>query len=197
MNRRGLTYTVIFTFLAAFVFVAVLALTAEGTRPRVELNQRLLETRAILEALGIEYPAPDQIPGIYEERVRERTEEDFTFYEAAVDGNTRWAVRFSGAGLWGTITGVLALNEELSRIVGFEIVDHNETPGLGGRISEDWFSEQFDGERIPDGTIGIRGDGDTDPENGVVDAVTGATRTSQALEGILNRYIRSLQGALQ
>ena len=197
MKSRGLIYTTLFTFVVAFLFVAVLALTNEATRDRTELNRELFEKRAVLGALGIAYEDPQEITTLYDSEVREIPAEGLAVYAARIDGEERSGVRFSGAGLWGTITGVLALNAELSRTAGFEIIDHNETPGLGGRITESWFKEQFAGERIPEDGIRIRGGGDTDTENGIVDAVTGATRTSRALEGILNESILALRGALR
>lgn len=198
MNRQSLIYTVPFTFFVAFAFVALLALTNEGTRKRTAENRQIAEKTAFLEALGIESDEERSPLTIYDSAVTENRTDGLILFEAGQGGaEKKQAVRFSGAGLWGTITGVLAVDSDVSRILGMRIIDHNETPGLGGRIAEDWFQEQFRGERIVDGRIRIRGSGDKDPENGVLDAVTGASRTSQAMEVILNESLRSLQGALR
>ena len=197
MNRQSLLYTVPFTFVVAFVFVALLALSNEGTRVRTAQNQEIAEKTAFLEAFGMA-TRKDQDPlALYDAAVAVNRVDGLTFYETGAGVEKKRAVRFSGAGLWGTISGVMAVDSSLSRILGMRIIDHNETPGLGGRIAEDWFQEQFSGERIVDGRIRIRGSGDRDPENGIVDAVTGATRTSQAMQAILNESIQSLQGAFR
>jgi len=86
---------------------------------------------------------------------------------------------------------------------GFEIVDQQETPGLGGRISEPWFSAQFKGKKVlPDGTIAFEqgsGKGNFDPNNGTVDAITGASRTSDFVRALVNRSLalaRQIGGTL-
>ena len=80
-------------------------------------------------------------------------------------------------------------------IVGLDIISHSETPGLGGRIEEDWFKEQFRGELIPPGGVRVmKGEGgmDLDQGNGMVDGVTGASLTSAAMETIVNDEIDML-----
>jgi Na+-transporting NADH:ubiquinone oxidoreductase subunit C len=197
MNRQSLVYTVPFTFVVAFVFVALLALTNEATRKRTAENRQIAEKTAFLVALGIEVDEERDLPALYDSTVTEYTADGLTLYETEAGGVRKEAIRFSGAGLWGSITGVLAVDSGVSRILGLRIIDHNETPGLGGRIAEPWFQDQFSGEKIVDGKIRIRGSGDNNPDDGIVDAVTGATRTSQAMEVILNESIRSLQEALR
>jgi Na+-transporting NADH:ubiquinone oxidoreductase subunit C len=73
-------------------------------------------------------------------------------------------------------------------------VDQNETPGLGGRITEQWFKNQLRGLRIVDGTIrvGAPGEGTSDKEDGIIDSVTGATRTSESMGTIFDREIRRI-----
>ena len=196
MKKQGTVYTIIFTFITAFFFVTILALTNEGTRKTTELNQELAEKRAFLNILGIEYEEAADIIAAYDSRITEETIKGVTLYKARVEGETRTAVRFSGPGLWGTITGALGVKSDLSRIVGIEIIDQNETPGLGGRITETWFTKQFEGEKIINNRILIRGSGDNSRENGLVDAITGASRTSQAMETIINNSIKSFRDAL-
>jgi Na+-transporting NADH:ubiquinone oxidoreductase subunit C len=181
----------------AFAFVAILALTNEGTRRRTAANRQIAEKTAFLDALAIRQTEGQDPLELYASTVEENLVSGLMLYTTEIDGEKREAVRFSGPGLWGTITGVLAVSSDLSRVLGLEIIDHNETPGLGGRIAENWFKDQFSGEKIVDGRIRIKGSGDSDPENGVVDAVTGATRTSQAMEVIINESIQSLQEVLQ
>jgi Na+-transporting NADH:ubiquinone oxidoreductase subunit C len=200
MNREGLIYTVLVTFVVSFVFVGLLAVANEFTKAQVEQNQLLFERRAILNAMGIEYESTEQVFDIYDQRVTVRDSSGIEMKEATVDGQTVEAVRFQGAGLWGEITGVIAFERDLSRIVGLDIISHNETPGLGGRIAEPWFTQQFRGERIVGGRIQVTGGdgrGDPDKDNGRVDAVTGATRTSTAVQIMLNDRLAQLEEALQ
>ena len=106
-----------------------------------------------------------------------------------------YATDFAGPGLWGTIEGVIAVSSDLKTLVGIEIVSDNETPGLGARINEPWFKNQFRGESISSGTIAVTqtpGDGDLDKSNSIIDGVTGATRTSDSIEAIVNRVMERL-----
>lgn len=192
MNKEGTIYTIIFIFLVSFAFVFLLSLTNQGTIERVELNEELVRQRAILSAMGIEADGPDEVQDRYGE-LAGNVEDGL--YVGTIDGTTVYATQFAGAGLWGTIEGVLAVTSDLGTIVGLEIVRDNETPGLGGRINDDWFKEQFRGERVTSGSIEITqvaGEGDPDPSNGAVDGVTGATRTSEAMQSIVNQEFTRL-----
>ena len=97
-----------------------------------------------------------------------------------IDG---YVLPLSGPGLWGTIEAVIGFDAGLETYTGVEFTDQNETPGLGGRISEDWFKEQFRGkippfELVPEGTA----EGESE-----VDAITGATRTSNFVRQLMLR----------
>ncbi len=155
MNRGGIVYTVVVTFIASFFFVALLALTNEFTSEKVERNRVLSERRSVLNSFGIDIEGSDSDYELYDSRVTESTEKGNNFYQAQIGGNTVKAIKFSGSGLWGTITGVIAVEQDLSRIVGMDIISHNETPGLGGRIAEQWFKDQFRGEKVNEGRIQI------------------------------------------
>lgn len=197
MNKQSLIYTVIFTFLVSFAFVTILAFANDSTREQVQLNQELARQRAILNALNIDYDGPDDVQAKFE-AVETDTENGTELYRAEKDDHVAVAKEFSGSGLWGTIRGILAVQADLSRTVGIEIIQHNETPGLGGRIDEPWFKEQLRNLRIVDGTIevGSAGDGDEDKENGEIDAITGATRTSDAMRVILSNELSTFESIL-
>jgi Na+-transporting NADH:ubiquinone oxidoreductase subunit C len=113
------------------------------------------------------------------------------------------AKRFNGAGLWGLIEGVLTVNADGSRTRGLEIIAHNETPGLGARITEDNWRAQLDDEAIV-GEAGLQvikpkegaKAGAPNLEDGVIDAVTGATRTSDAMSDIFRKSISVFRAIL-
>lgn len=193
MKRDGILYTVLFTFAICMVFVFFLALANELTKERVAANRRLAERSAILAALGIAYADASQVDTLYNSQVTELKTDVGILFKATVENQTRYAAMVAGPGLWGTIRAILAVDESVERIEGFRIVSHNETPGLGGRIDEGWFQAQFKGEKIGPGGIAVlqgSGKGDPDPDNSQLDGVTGASRTSQAIQDIVNREIR-------
>ncbi len=193
MNKEGTIYTVVFIFLVSFLFVFLLSMTNQATIEQVELNNEIARQRAVLTAMGIETESPDEVQ---QEFGNVRADENAGLFAREIDGRTVYAREFVGAGLWGAITGVIAVTDDLSEFVGMEIVSDNETPGLGGRINEGWFKEQFRGEEIPTGPItvtALEGDGDPDRTNGIVDGITGATRTSDSMESIVNQEIETFR----
>jgi Na+-transporting NADH:ubiquinone oxidoreductase subunit C len=104
----------------------------------------------------------------------------------------KYAFPIAGKGFWGNIYGILALNDEMSQIKGIVFTNHNETPGLGARIEEEWFREQFRGLEMEDapGPEKYLIISKADPEKrNHIDAITGATMTSSLLQILLNDEI--------
>ena len=87
-----------------------------------------------------------------------------------------------GPGLWGDITAAIGYDERGSLITGIEIIDQNETPGLGGRIGEEWFKNQFREKSFPLSTV-AEGESAGSRE---FQAITGATYSSEAIKDIVN-----------
>ncbi|TVR73016.1 MAG: FMN-binding protein [Spirochaetaceae bacterium] len=197
MNKQSIPYTMLFTFLISFLFVLLLSFAHQGTAPLVQRNREIARQRSVLAAIGISVTEEEEIRRRFSE-VEQLEREGMTLFRSEVEGRTVYAKEFSGAGLWGPISGVLAVRSDLERTVGLEIVDQNETPGLGGRITEQWFKDQLRDLRIVDGTVrvGPPGEGTTDKEDGMIDAVTGATRTSESMGTILHREIRRIAEAV-
>lgn len=193
MNKEGTIYTVIFVFVVSFAFVFLLSLTNQATIEKVELNQEIVRQSAVLSAMGIAADGDVEIQRKYADVA---ADPDDGLYVATVDGTMVYAAQFAGPGLWGTIEGVLAVSADLGEIIGIEILADNETPGLGGRINEAWFKDQFRGERVSSDGITVTqtaGEGDPDHSNSVIDGVTGATRTSDSMEAIVNRELERLR----
>lgn len=197
MNKQGKIYTIIFTFIVSFVFVFVLAYANDVTKERVELNQQLFEVRAFLNALNIDFENAEEAISKFE-GLKEESINETTLYSTTIENEKIYAYRFTGNGLWGTVDGVLAVNKEVTRIIGLDIISHNETPGLGGRIEEKWFRDQFRNEKISeDGiTMKIGGEGDYTSDNSEFDSITGATLTSQSMQKIINNTINLLKNLL-
>ena len=195
MRKDSLLYTVIFSFTVTFILVFILSLAASYTRERVEKNNALVIARAYLLASGVEVDQSSDIDKLFRETFKTGTPGSQPI--TALVGDTTVIVSpFSGKGLWGTISGVIAVDNSFKRIIGIEITSHSETPGLGGRIEEEWFKEQFRGESISGDIMVVQsgGMGDTDPDNGILDGITGATRTSESIQNIINSQVKSLKG---
>ncbi len=194
MKKDSFLYVIIFTFAATFVFVFLIALADNATADRVARNQELVSAQAFLSAVGKSEEDGGKALKAFEELFGEvRGEEPV---ETEIDGRKMLVKQFRGDGLWGTVTGVMAVDRDVSRFVGIDIISHSETPGLGGRIEEDWFKNQFRNEKIgPEGIRVRKGEGgaDRDSENSRVDGVTGASLTSASMEQIVNNEIQAFR----
>lgn len=108
-------------------------------------------------------------------------------------GKTIRVIPCYGAGLWGPIWGYLAFEEDLNTLYG-AVFDHKgETPGLGAEIATPRFYGQFNGKQAyRDGelvSVSIVKGGAGDNPNGV-DAISGGTITSQALEKTIRSWMQ-------
>ncbi len=195
MKKDSIGYVVLFTFIVCAVFVLGLAAANELTKNQVEANKRFVAQSAVLDTLGIAYADRDEAETLYKQRVQPVEGAVPRAYRATIDGTDFVVVEHSGAGLWGTITIVLAADPAGSRIKGVRVIAQNETPGLGGRIEEPKFLAQFAGERTEGGRVVVTtgaeaaGGYDTDSEDAKADGVSGASRTSAAFEMIVSGAI--------
>lgn len=116
-----------------------------------------------------------------------------------------YAFRIRGAGFWAMIDGYLAVEPSGGKILGIVFLNHQETPGLGGRITEKRFRNQFKGLNISppaEGTrfvrMGIRKPEKSDPGYARhVDTITGATGTSMGVDKFVNTAIRRFRAVAE
>lgn len=96
-----------------------------------------------------------------------------------------------GVGHGGMIEAMIALRGDMNTIAGLTVTNQVETPGLGGRIEEPSWQASFVGKRLKDdsGTLRFsvaRGHSTSEFE---VDGITGATRTSNAIQRIVRFWM--------
>lgn len=98
-----------------------------------------------------------------------------------------------GQGMWATIHGFLSIGADFATIEGVSFYEHGETPGIGDRFLEpDWLA-QWQGQRAfdDDRRVAVRigaGDASTVP-SGAIDAITGATVTTSAIEDLVRYWL--------
>ena len=181
MNDKALM--VVFVLILGSVLTTALVGVDQYTKDRIEANRQLKIRTRVLEALDILY-TKDRVEEKFSESVKIEEIEEKRFYTSQ-DGNI--AFEFAGSGLWGAISGVLALSPDLETIKGLTIIRQNETPGLGGRIAEEDFLNRFSGKKISPKLVITRPD-KASAEN-EVDGITGATLTCKAFEKIVNEQV--------
>lgn len=120
------------------------------------------------------------------------------FVYTAGDKKQFFIVSVRGNGLWDEIWGNIALEDDFNTIAGTSFDHKGETPGLGAEIKDNpWFPNQFKGKKIftEKGefvSVAVRKGGAKDP-NHEVDAITGATITSEGVTKMLLNGIKKYE----
>jgi Na+-transporting NADH:ubiquinone oxidoreductase subunit C len=96
-----------------------------------------------------------------------------------------------GKGLWGPIWGYISLQPNMNTVFGAVFDHQGETPGLGAEISTEWYQKFFIGKNLfKDSTqfvsIKVLKGGAKKDDPHAVDAISGGTITSKALEAMLD-----------
>lgn len=185
--KNGYVYTLVFILVLSATFGGLLAGANALLRPMIEQNALVAEKRSVLYAFGLDDSGtPQVVSERFTDLIREETIDGLDVYAWQENGQVAgYAVPFSGAGLWGTIRGYLAVSADLETVLGLTFVEQNETPGLGGRIDEPDYKEQFRNISI-DLQRGFAYGADG---GGQIDAIAGATSTSRAVLQILNNLL--------
>jgi Na+-transporting NADH:ubiquinone oxidoreductase subunit C len=186
--KKPLIYPIVFMTIVTAIFVALLASFNHITAETIKFNNENELRKKILYVFDIlpEVDDPKEIEAIFNERIIEKKFEDISGY-AMMDANDEvsYAIPINGPGLWGSITGYLGLNKDFTRTIGIEFVTQSETPGLGGRISEEDYKKQF---RDIDITTPVNGAYiiSRPGTGGNIDSISGATQTSSAVIKFIN-----------
>lgn len=205
MKKR--IFSIVYMFVVTLVFTSMVSGVKYFSDERIQRNESLKLQKVILEVLGIGVPAysgDKDVVDVFKSRVRTMTMKDRVVYVGyEPDGRTvtGYAFQVGGSGFWGPITGMVAVDSTVAKVVGIAFVKHSETPGLGARMTEPWFRKQFVGLPLEIHEPGEKvfylkpeGAGKAPYE---LDAITGATGTSRALETFLNQELKTFSVALR
>lgn len=182
---------IIFVIILGAISSGILTTMNYATAERIEKNQELKMKASILEAFNMEF-TDDTIEDIYDNNIESYDKEGVTFYRSTVD---EVGFEFNGSGLWGPITGIIALNPDLETIKGIQILHQEETPGLGGVIAEQWYLDQFKDKKVTPSLVFLKNSKENKAEN-EVDGISGATLTTEAFGTLLNNDIKKHKGIL-
>jgi len=189
---RDKLYTIVYMIIITAVATGVMTGTKVALQGRIELNEQMLEHREQLRGLGIlkasEKADAQTVADLFETQVVIETRDGRRFLYAYKDEDHKVlmaiGMEFEGEENWGPVRGVMSFTPDGRQIRALTILSHRETPGLGGRITEAAFLEQFADRNVPE----------PDADGGIriwqpTDAITGATRTSESMEKILNQAV--------
>jgi electron transport complex protein RnfG len=100
------------------------------------------------------------------------------------------AFEAEGVGYQDMIKIMVGVNPDLSKILAIEVIENSETPGLGNRIVTPWFEGQFENLDAAAQITVVKEKPQNDSE---IQAITGATISSQAVVDIINSKIKELK----
>jgi len=150
-------FPIISVTVVVFIAVALLGLTDTVVRDKIEWQKEQKIQHMLKEIF------PD---------MTEHTLEDDIYMIYSNEAEIGFAFLAVGKGYGGLINILVGLENETT-IKGVTIVSHLESPGVGARITESVFTDQFAGVNIADVALRQKG--------GEIDAITGATISSRAV----------------
>lgn len=105
--------------------------------------------------------------------------------------NVGYCVKVSSSGYGGDIVMMVGIDSEKT-VQGIEILSHSETAGLGAKITEDEFKNQFKDKQSP--LEVVKGETDSPSQ---MSAVTGATISSRAVADGIKKSFSMIDEAIK
>ena len=210
LNTNGNAYTFCYAAVMVIIVAFLLAFVASALKETQDANVANDTKGQILTALGYDKAAID-VAAVYAEKVQDnvfdggelkayegsfnttygsliKNGELHVFTATTANGEPAYVLPVVGRGLWGGLWGYIAVSETKDKVLGTYFYHESETAGLGARIGEKWFQEQFIGKPIfgEDGNVALTvvKAGSAQKEN-EVDGVTGATLTSNGVAAMV------------
>ena len=215
INTNSNVYTIVYAAVMVVIVAFLLVFVSQTLKERQTANVINDTKQQILAALNLR-DLPD-VAGTYDEVIKadalmqpngKMAEYDGDFntsyksefdkgnlhiFVAEVNGERKFVIPMNGLGLWGTIWGYIALNEDRNTVYGVYFSHSSETPGLGGEIAGTKFQDRFPGKLVVNGeevglTVVKYGKADKGSQY-EIDGVTGATITSTGVNTMINKVL--------
>ena len=220
MKTNSNSYTIIYSAVIVVIVAFLLAFVFQGLKPQQDANVALDKKKQILNALNIRDLSNEVADKTYKEVVKadeiidaqghvlnagkpggeaagfKLESKDYkagrlALYVCKVNGQRKYVIPVYGMGLWGPISGYIALNEDKATVYGVYFNHESETAGLGAEIKDNaaW-QAKFQGKKLfagdNDKAIALGVEKKVDDPATQVDAVTGATLTSNGVRDMLH-----------
>ena len=223
MNTNSNVYTIVYASVMVIIVAFCLAFISDVLRPIQDDNVANDKRGQILSALNIrdakdvqvkfsEVVLKDIVVNTEGEVISETdgfkvdakeitakndADKKLPVYICAVESDTLYVVPMYGRGLWGGLWGYLALKPDFKTVHGAYMSHEGETAGLGARIVEQWFQEQFQNKvayadsTYNDVVLGVKKKVENTASE--VDAITGATLTSNGVDAMFKTSLAPYQ----
>ena len=198
LNTNSNAYIIIYSAILVVIVAFLLAFVYQALKPMQDANVALDVKKQILYSLNIRDLDGAEAEAKYAEVVKvEREINGQKVYECQVDGKEILVASLKGMGLWGGISGYLAINGD-NTVYGAYFNHESETAGLGAEIkdSQEW-QEKFIGKKIFDenGNVVLSVVKKVEDAAAQVDCVTGATLTSNGVDAMIKDCLKNIKKA--
>lgn len=181
MEKNSMKNLILTLSIIGIVSALILTFVYEWTTPYIEANQAKAQKQAINEVL----------PGLDE--VKEVEKNGSVFYEGYDENGKRIGVAFknSGGGYNGMIEVMIGVDLKDNKIYKISVLNHQETPGLGARITEADFKSNFVDKPFGDYQV-VK----TPPKKETdVQAIAGATISSDSITKVIEEGLATVTSA--
>ena len=194
LNTNSNAYIIIYSAILVVIVAFLLAFVSSSLKERQEANVALDVKKQILYSLNIRGLNDADAEAKYAEVVKAETDVDGQkAYACLVDGEEIMVFALKGMGLWGGISGYIALHgEDDPTVYGAYFNHESETAGLGAEIkdSQAW-QEKFIGKKVfADGDVVLSVVKNVENPETQVDCVTGATLTSNGVNDMIQQGLK-------
>ena len=230
MNKNSNTYQILYAAVMVLLVGSLLALIYMALKPKQNENIANDTRKQILSALHIAAPDDSQVKETYEKYIIQDLLVDLdgnvvdsaknVAFEVDMkknvklaerqlpvmkckmdDGSIKYVLPMYGAGLWGPIWGYVAVNDDGNAIYGANFSHEGETPGLGARIADKEFQDEFVDKHLFQegefkGVVVLKKGQKSVTGAEQVDALTGATITSLGVSAMLEDCLTPYKGFL-
>ena len=227
MNTESNRHTYLFAGIMVITIAFVLSFTSESLKELKLDNVKKEKMQNILSTVGVNVTR-DESEALYNQYIIEELSlthngdidqevnafniklaleikkdldnQRFPLYIANLDNTKYYIIPLRGNGLWNAIWGYIALKQDINTIEGISFGHEAETAGLGAEITEDWFINSFNDEKILNSNgefVGIYvSKSNNDPDNidkndNEVDAISGATVTGDGVSDMIKERLEN------
>jgi Na+-transporting NADH:ubiquinone oxidoreductase subunit C len=196
LNTNSNAYIIIYSSVLVIIVAFLLAFVYQALKPMQDANVALDMKKQILNSLNIRNLDGAEAEAKYKEVVKEeKVINGQKLYACQMGDQLVVVVALKGMGLWGGISGYLAIDEN-DKVYGAYFNHESETAGLGAEIkdSQEW-QEKFIGKSIFDanGNVALSVVKKVEDPNTQVDCVTGATLTSNGVDAMIKDCLKKIK----
>lgn len=232
LNTNSNIYTVIYSAIIVVVVAFLLAFISSYLKPAQERNVALDKKKQILSALNIRGLSDEEVAEQYNNIVEsddiidtnnrvltkgtkggenagfKLNSADFkadrlAIYVCKINNEIKYVIPIYGMGLWGPISGYIAIDYDKNTVFGAYFTHESETAGLGAEIKDNLkWQEQFIGKKVTKSgsdniALSVMKKNDVKDTTTQCDGITGATLTSNGVDIMIKECLGKYKSFLK